>query len=446
MTRVAIIGAGPSGLAQLRAFATARDQGIDIPELVCFEKQSDWGGLWNYSWRTGLDENGEPVHASMYRYLWSNGPKECLEFADYGFEEHFGRPIASYPPREVLWDYIQGRVQKSDVRQYIRFSNPVRMVAWDSDRQTFTVTSHDHNSDAVAVEEYDYVVVATGHFSVPNMPEYPGFDGFNGRILHAHDFRDALEFADKDVLIIGASYSAEDVGSQCWKYGARSITSTSRSGSMGFKWPDNWTEKPILTHVDGNTVFFEDGTSTDVDAVIACTGYLHHFPFMDEPLRLQTTNRLWTPDLWHGVVWQHNPRVAYLGMQDQYYTFNMFDAQAWFARDVILGRIAVPDLGEMQRHSVAWAAREAALEDASQEIDFQGAYTQELVDLTDYPDFNIPEVNRMFKEWKADKKAAIMAYRDKGFPSTLTGTVAPAHHTPWVQALDDSLESYLSEG
>ena len=59
--RVAIIGAGPSGLAQLRAFQSAEAKGADIPELVCFEKQSDWGGMWNYTWRTGLDENGNEI-------------------------------------------------------------------------------------------------------------------------------------------------------------------------------------------------------------------------------------------------------------------------------------------------------------------------------------------------------------------------------------------------
>ena len=57
---------------------------------MCFEKQADWGGLWNYNWRTGLDENGNAVHGSMYRHLWSNGPKECLEFADYTFEVSCG--------------------------------------------------------------------------------------------------------------------------------------------------------------------------------------------------------------------------------------------------------------------------------------------------------------------------------------------------------------------
>jgi trimethylamine monooxygenase len=41
--RVAVIGAGPSGLAQLRAFQSAKAKGADIPEVVCFEKQSELG-------------------------------------------------------------------------------------------------------------------------------------------------------------------------------------------------------------------------------------------------------------------------------------------------------------------------------------------------------------------------------------------------------------------
>ena len=443
MTRVAIIGAGPSGLAQLRAFASAEAEGAEIPELVCFEKQDDWGGLWNYTWRTGVDEYGESVHGSMYRYLWSNGPKECLEFADYGFEEHFNMPIASYPPREVLWDYIKGRVEKSDVRRFIRFRTTVREVTFDHASEQFVVSSHDLVNGHTSSEEFDFVVVASGHFSVPNVPHYPGFEKFKGCILHAHDFRDAVEFSGKDVLIVGASYSAEDIGSQCHKYGARTVTCTARSGPMGYDWPDSWAEVPILTHVDGKTVHFVDGSSKDVDAIILCTGYKHHFPFLPDDLRLETKNRLWASGLYKGVAWEANPRLLYLGMQDQYYTFNMFDAQAWWARDVMLGRIELPSAAEMAADSAAWLEREEALGTAYEEIDFQGDYTQDLVDATDYPDFNIPEVNRMFKQWKADKKADIMNYRDKGFRSTLTGTMAPVHHTPWMEAMDDSMATYL---
>jgi trimethylamine monooxygenase len=218
--RVAIIGAGPSGLAQLRAFQSAAEKGAEVPEVVCFEKQSNWGGLWNYTWRTGLDKYGEPVHGSMYRYLWSNGPKEGLEFADYSFEEHFGKQIASYPPRAVLFDYIEGRVKKAGVRDMIRFETVVRNV--DFAEGKFTVKVKDLPNDREYSEEFDHVICASGHFSTPNVPEFEGFDTFKGRVLHAHDFRDALEFKDMDLLIIGTSYSAEDIGSQCWKYGAKS--------------------------------------------------------------------------------------------------------------------------------------------------------------------------------------------------------------------------------
>ena len=443
MTRVAIIGAGPSGLSQLQAFASDSTGDAGNVELVCYEKQDNWGGLWNYTWRTGLDRNGELCHGSMYRYLWSNGPKECLEFADYGFEEHFGKPVASFPPREVLYDYIIGRVERSGVRDLIQFNHCVRAVSFDKETGQFTITTHDHNTDTSATDVFDWVVVASGHFSTPNMPHYPGYETFGGTLLHAHDFRDAVQFKGLDLLVIGSSYSAEDVASQCWKYGARSVVCSSRSGPMGFYWPDGITEKPILTRVEGRTVNFADGTSTEVDAIISCTGYKHHFPFMDDDLRLVTANRLATSMLYRGVVFQPNNRVLYLGMQDQWYTFNMFDAQAWYARDVILGRIALPDAGEQARWIAGQQAAEDTIADDYEAIDFQGAYTQDLVDQTDYPDFNTPLVNKMFKNWKKHKKKSIMGYRDHGHTSPLTGTMAPVHHTPWVDAMDDSLESYL---
>ncbi len=439
--RVCIIGAGPSGLAQLRAFQSAAEKGAEIPEIVCYEKQGDWGGLWKYTWRTGVDEHGNQCHGSMYRYLWSNGPKEGLEFADYTFEEHFGKAIASYPPRAVLFDYIKGRVEKAGVRKWIRFNTIVRDVrAVDGG---FEVTARNEADDSEERSVFDHVIVATGHFSVPNVPEYPGFESFNGRILHAHDFRDAREFEGKDILILGTSYSAEDIGSQCWKYGCKSVTVAHRTAPMGYDWPENWKEVPKLDRVEGKTAHFIDGTSKAVDAIILCTGYKHHFPFLPDDLRLKTANRLAAADLYKGVVYNPKPDMFYLGMQDQWFTFNMFDAQAWYVRDVIMGRITLPDAAAMAQDVKDREAAEDALEDDYACIAYQGAYTQELIDETDYPSFDIEAANQAFYEWKKHKKKGIMEFRDHGYTSPMTGTKAPPHHTPWVKALDDSLENYL---
>ena len=55
--RVCVIGAGPSGMSALYHFNRLKTQGKEIPEIVCFDKQSDWGGLWKYSWETGEESN-----------------------------------------------------------------------------------------------------------------------------------------------------------------------------------------------------------------------------------------------------------------------------------------------------------------------------------------------------------------------------------------------------
>lgn len=36
-----------------------------------------------------------------------------------------------------------------------------------------------------------------------------------------------------------------------------------------------------------------------------------------------------------------------------------------------------------------------------------------------------------------------MGFRNNSYKSVMTGSMAPKHHTPWVDALDDSMEAYL---
>ena len=40
-------------------------------------------------------------------------------------------------------------------------------------------------------------------------------------------------------------------------------------------------------------------------------------------------------------------------------------------------------------------------------------------------------------------KALVLQARIHSYKSVITGTMAPVHHTPWKDALDDSLEVYL---
>ena len=149
--------------------------------------------------------------------------------------------------------------------------------------------------------------------------------------------------------------------------------------------------------------------------------------------------------LYKGVAFINNPKIFYLGMQDQWYTFNLFEAQAWWVRDVILGRINIPPKSDMQadienRIDIAWE-----LEGDHEGISYQGAYIKELMDETDCPTFEVTKSNQILFDWLQHKENNIMTYRDYGHVSAITGTKAPSHHTPWKECLDDSIEDYLRD-
>ena len=97
----------------------------------------------------------------------------------------------------------------------------------------------------------------------------------------------------------------------------------------------------------------------------------------------------------------------------------------------------------MAQDVVDRVAAEDTIVDDYGAVEYQGAYTMELMNETDYPSFNVEASNQAFFEWKKHKKTGIMEFRDHGYISPMTGTKAPAHHTPWKDAMDDSLESYL---
>ncbi len=108
---------------------------------------------------------------------------------------------------------------------------------------------------------------------------------------------------------------------------------------------------------------------------------------------------MWTDQLHKGIFMPSNPRVMYLGMQDQYFTFNMFDAQAWYARDYIMGKIAMPSAEAMKQDFESWRAREEKLNDEEDDIKFQADYVDDLVKVTDYPMFDVQKCVQLLIDW-----------------------------------------------
>ena len=220
-TTVALIGCGPSGMFFLHALATRRRElelsgdvkGLaQLPLVTCYEASDAPGGIW----RSKFEENV----VSMYEGLWSNVPKELIEFGDYTFKEHFdGREVPAYLPRSDVLEYMlrrtisvdkdlyctpdryndsdKGSRQGTRRRQHIvKFNTSVRNVTYNASTKKFgvewlpkryTINKNDRNLDSdsssgsedendaemklvVAKDQFDYCIWAAGRHAKRRIP------------------------------------------------------------------------------------------------------------------------------------------------------------------------------------------------------------------------------------------------------------------------------------
>ena len=88
--------------------------------------------------------------------------------------------------------YFTGRLQQNDntdLKQFVRFTTVVMRVEYHEASDDFTVISKNLITDKESLERFTHIIVATGIFSVPQLPSIEGLDEFPGRIVHAHDFK-----------------------------------------------------------------------------------------------------------------------------------------------------------------------------------------------------------------------------------------------------------------
>ena len=100
---------------------------------------------------------------------------------------------------------MQGRWKKYNVKQMVNFNTKVKSVKFDETKKRFTVSVENLIENTSSEDVFDYVIVASGHFTIPNIPKIIGIEKFMGRILHAHDLRNFEEFREKRVLIVSSN-------------------------------------------------------------------------------------------------------------------------------------------------------------------------------------------------------------------------------------------------
>jgi trimethylamine monooxygenase len=183
-------------------------------------------------------------------------------------KEHFKKPTPSYPLREKVWEYLNGRALKSDIIKYIKFGSVIRWVQFDEKALEFLINVEDVKESCTKSHRFDNIIVATGHFTSQLIPHINGLVSFNGPVLHSYHFRDPELYKGKRILIIGTGESAEDVVWHCLQNGALSVT-VSNDGRRSLHpistdSAENVIFKPKLNQVRTNEAYFSDGSFVEV--------------------------------------------------------------------------------------------------------------------------------------------------------------------------------------
>uniref|UniRef100_A0A915PXY6 Flavin-containing monooxygenase n=1 Tax=Setaria digitata TaxID=48799 RepID=A0A915PXY6_9BILA len=151
-----------------------------------------------------------------------NTSKEMTAYSDFPPPANF----CNFMHHSKVLEYLKDYAKVNDLYKYIHFNTTVLQVSQVGNSWEVKTSNNDK-------EMYDYVMICTGHHSFPQYPKIPGSEKFEGRILHAHKYRDYQGFEGKDVFIVGIGNSALDIAAELAGV-SKSVTVSTRRGSWIF--------------------------------------------------------------------------------------------------------------------------------------------------------------------------------------------------------------------
>jgi len=180
--RVAIIGAGMSGIATAHRLAQA-----GVPYVI-LEKNADVGGTW-------LENQYPGCRVDVPNHFYSYSFAQTSEWPQY------------FSTQGVLLEYFRACAEEFDICPHVQFETEVVDATWSDAEQVWNITVRraDGTTDTVVAH---VLVSAVGQLNRPKMPDIPGVDRFAGEAFHSARWDATVDLAGKRVAIIGTGASA----------------------------------------------------------------------------------------------------------------------------------------------------------------------------------------------------------------------------------------------
>ena len=301
-----------------------------------------------------------PIFLSpIYEHLETNIPKPLMKFSDLSFPD--SSPL--FPKHEAVQKYLKDYAK--DILHMIRFGVQVINVELKHNKVeesfSWSVDCLDLRTRWKTQETYDAVIVASGNYNVPYIPDIQGVQTwdatFPASISHSKYYRTPKSFNEKKVVIIGNSASGLDISSQIVHTCQKPLLLSQRSESYvaaSFSSHPNIKHVPQITRFDAanRRIVFSDGSEEhEVDRIIFCTGYLYSMSFLStlNPNPISDGSRV--EHTYQHLFYAPNPTLAFLTLPQKIIPFPLAEAQAAVVARVWSGRSSLlPTYEDM----VAW--------------------------------------------------------------------------------------------
>ncbi|GAB7348021.1 hypothetical protein MBLNU459_g6061t1 [Dothideomycetes sp. NU459] len=305
---------------------------------------------------------------SIYPYLETNVDTVTMEYScELISTERSARTIALHGPDspfrhwKTIREYVTGLVKRNGYEDLIEYETSVERAEKVGDEWKVTLRKQaEGEQDYWWVEWFDAVVVASGHFSVPYVPQIDGLEEFEklrpGSVLHSKMYRGREAHQGKRVVVVGGSVSAADITTDLLGVAQSPVYAVVNGRTINVYFGEGAFNNPgvsrkpsiarITTENGERTVHFIDGTHVEnVDEIIFGTGYSWSLPFLpDVKVR---NNRV--PGVYQHVVYQNDPTLLFVGAVGAGLTFKIFEWQAVLAARLLAGRASLPPLEEQQK-------------------------------------------------------------------------------------------------
>ena len=251
-----------------------------------------------------------------------------------GFREFDFSTKDTFPNHGEVMNYLESFATANNLNELIRLDTKVMNVTSNNNGKDWAVTSKNLKTGVTTTQEFSHVVICNGHYSYPRIPTIAGITSFPGRVLHSQAYRNAEDFNNLNVLVIGGSFSALDIVKEV-SHSAKHVYSSVRDPSA----QEYFTGKTDMSKVTTippissilNSWAYTTNYSFQVDCIIFATGYFYKFPFLEQcPLLNEITNGDQVNELCLGLLHQKYSNLAFIGLPFKTVPFAIAEYQAEF--------------------------------------------------------------------------------------------------------------------